>query len=86
MVLQEPSEPEHHRHRHQSCEEGIEPERGDQHEDQERAEHDQVAMGEVDEPHDAEDEAQTRCEEGVEPAQQYPLHDCVDPDHAAAPK
>ena len=52
-------------------------------EDQEGGEHDQVAMGEVDQPHDAEDEAEARREQRIEPAEQDALHDGVEPVHAS---
>ena len=38
-------------------------------------------MGEVDQPHDAEDERQAGGVERVEPAQEHALKDGVDPDH-----
>jgi hypothetical protein len=55
-------------------------------EDEVGAEHDEVAMGEVDEPHDAEDQAEPGGEERVEPAEQDALDDGIEPVHAAAPK
>src|SRR5262249_49986894 len=49
-------------------------------------EHDQVAVGDVDEPHHAEDQRQPGREHGVEPADQHTLDDDVDPvSHGLAP-
>ena len=62
------------------------PERRDEHQDQIGGEHDQVAMGEIDQPHDAEDEAEAGGEQRIEPAEQDALDDRVEPVHAAAPK
>jgi hypothetical protein len=42
-------------------------------------EHDQIAMGDVDQPHDAEDQRQAGGKHGVEPADQHALDDDVDP-------
>ena len=50
-----------------------------------RAEHGDVAVREVDDAHDAEDQRQPAGEQRVEPAEQDPLHDRVDPGHAAPP-
>jgi hypothetical protein len=58
----------------------------DQEQDQIGTEHDQVAMGEVDQPHDAEDQRQAGSKQRVQPAKQDALDDGIDPDHAAAPK
>ncbi len=44
-------------------------------------------MGEIDEPHDAEDQAETRRKQRIEPAEQDALDERVEPDHrAGAPK
>jgi len=45
------------------------------------SEHDQIAMGNVDQPHDAEDQRQAGGEQRVEPAEQHALDDGVDPVH-----
>ena len=47
-------------------------------EDQERSEHDEVAMGEVDQAHDAEDQRQTGGVERVEAAEEHALDDGID--------
>ena len=60
-------------------EEWVQPERAHQNEDQIGGKHDQVAMGEIDQPHDAEDEAQARREQRIEPAEQHALHDGIKP-------
>ena len=44
-----------------------------QRQDQEGAEHDQVAMREIDQPHDAEDQRQPGGEERIKPAEQDAL-------------
>ena len=44
-------------------------------------------MGEVDQPHDAEDQRQPGREQGIEPAEQHALHNGVEPvDHGQIPK
>ncbi len=86
MVLQQPAGGEHRRRCDQRGDERIEAEACDKHQDEEGGEHDQVAMGEVDQPHDAEDQAEPRREQGVEPAEQHALDDGVEPVHAATPK
>jgi hypothetical protein len=65
--------------------EGRQPRKRHQKQDQIGGHHDEVAMGEVHQPHDAEDQAGRR-KQRVEPAEQDPLDDGIDPDHAAAPK
>ena len=47
---------------------------------------DQVAMGDIDQPHDAEDQRQAGGEQRIEPADQNALDDDVDPGHAHIPK
>ncbi len=42
-------------------------------------------MGEIHQPHDAEDEAESRCEERIETAEQDALNESVEPDHRRAP-
>ena len=48
-------------------------------------EDDEVAMSEIDEPHDAEDEAQPRSKQRIEAAQQDSLNEGVQPDHRRVP-
>ena len=48
---------------------------------EERGEDAEIAVGEVDDAHDAEDERQPGGEERVEPAEQQALEDGVDPRH-----
>ena len=48
-------------------------------------EHDEIAVRDIDEPHDAEDQRQPGGEHGVEPADQHALEDDVDPLHHAPP-
>ena len=48
----------------------------------EGGEHDEVAVGQIDQPHDAEDQRQAGGEQGVEPAQHHALqHGVEDADH-----
>ena len=55
--------------------------------DREGGEHDEIAMGEVDQPHDAEDQRQPGREQGVEAAEQNALDQCIEPaGHAHDPK
>ena len=51
-----------------------------------RGEHDQVAMGDVDQPHDPEDQRQPGREQRVEAAQQNALHDALSQSTAQSPK
>ena len=78
-VLKRKADDEHHRHRQQRRDEGIEAEPAASDEDHERGEHDQVAMGEIDQPHDAEDQRQPGGEQRVEAAEQHALDQCVEP-------
>ncbi len=59
--------------------------RADDHESDVGGEHDHVAMGDIDEPHDPEDQRQSGREQRVEAADQHALNDRVQPIHAAAP-
>jgi len=78
---------EHRRHGQQRREERIEPEPRHQRQDRERRQHDQVAMGEIDQPHDAEDQRQAGGEQRVQAAEQNALKDAAKPvDHAQRPK
>ena len=84
--LERPAECEHDRDSDEQRQERTDAERRDDHQDEVGCEHDQVAMGEVDQPHDAEDEAEARGEERVEAAEQHALHDRVEPVHARHPE
>ena len=53
--------------------------------DQREQDH-QVAMGDVDDPHDAEHQRHAEGVLGIEPAQQNPLHQPVKPLHGTPPK
>ena len=60
--------------------------RGRDHDEREvGGQHREVAVGEVDNPHDAEEQRQPAGKERVEAAEEDPLDDCVDPVHAALP-
>ncbi len=48
--------------------------------------HDQVAMGDVDQAHDAEDQRKPGGKQRVKPADQNSLNDGVDPVHASGPE
>ena len=50
-----------------------------------RAQHGEVAVGEVDDPHDAEHQRQPAGEDRVVPAEEHALDDLVDPGHASPP-
>ena len=84
--LQHEAEREHQGQRDQCGQEGRQAKQRDDEQDEICAQHDQIAMREIDQPHDAEDEAQAGCEQRVEPAQENALDNCVEPVHAAAPK
>ncbi len=74
----------HQGERDRGCREGIEAECARRRQDDEGREHDEIAMGKIDEPHDPEDEGQSRREQRVEAAQEHALDDRVDPtDHHA---
>ena len=85
MALQQPAEAEHHRGRDQRGKKGMQTGDAADQQDAEGREHDQIAMGQIDQPHDAEDQAETCREQRVKAAQQDALHDRIKPDHAAAP-
>ena len=57
----------------------------EQQEDQVGAEHREVAVGEVDDPHHAEHQREPAREQRVEAAEQDALDDVVDPGHASTP-
>ncbi|MHC2485918.1 hypothetical protein ACVIKP_007773 [Rhizobium leguminosarum] len=80
-ILQAPTDGEHQRHRYQGGNKRVEPECRHQHQDQEGGKHDQVAMGEVDQPHNAEDETEPRCKQRIEPAEQHALENGIKPAH-----
>ncbi len=46
----------------------------------------EVAVGQVDQPHDPEDEGQPGGEQRIQPAEKDPLDDVVYPDHRHTPK
>ena len=67
--------------------EGIEAELARDDEHGKGGEHDQVAMGEIDQPHDAEDQRQPGREQRVEAAEQNALDQCIEPaGHVMTPK
>ena len=68
---------EHQRQREQRGDRQRQAEKRDHRQDQEGREHDQVAMGEVDQPHDAEDQRQPGGEQRIEPAEQDALDEDV---------
>ena len=78
-MLQRKADAEHHRHCEQDRDERIEPSAVAEREDGEGREHDQVAMREIDQPHDAEDQRQAGREQRIEPAEQDALDDGVEP-------
>ena len=86
-MLQGKAGSEHRRHCKQGREERIEAEPRRQREDRERRQHDQIAMGEIDQPHDAEDQRQAGGEQRIQAAKQNALNDRAEPiEHAQCPK
>ena len=86
-MLQGEADREHHRHGQQRGEQRIDAEPARQRQDHERRQHDQVAMGEIDQPHDAEDQRQAGGEQRIEAAEQDALDDRVEPvQHVQRPK
>jgi hypothetical protein len=57
----------------------------EQQEDEIRAEHREIAVREVDDPHQAEHQREPAGEQPVEAAEQDALDDVVDPDHTSTP-
>ena len=53
---------------------------------EESGEHNEIAVRDVDEAHDAEDERKAGGEEGVKPADENALHDGIHPLHRHTPK
>ena len=48
--------------------------------------HDQIAMGQIDQPHDPEHKAEPGGEQRIKPAHKHALQNDIKPDHAEAPK
>ena len=84
-ALERVADGEHQRHDDRQRDQRMHANAGDDGEAEEARQHDQVAMGDVDQPHDAEDERQAGGEQRVEPADQDALYDGVDPIHQSAP-
>ena len=78
MACKQVADREHQRQRDQRGQRQRQAEKRDQRQDQEGRQHDQVAMREVDQPHDAEDQRQSGREQRVEPAEQDALDDHVE--------
>ena len=86
-ALQGITDDRHRRHDQQQRSQRIETEGLRHHQRDVGGEHDQIAMGDVDQPHDAEDQRQAGGEHGVEPADQHALQDDVEPfGHRYTPK
>ena len=79
--LQQIADAEHDNGRKHRRDDDVEAKRIDSHQDGKRAKHHEIAMGEIDQPHDAEDDRQTDGEQRVKSAEKNALYDCVDPDH-----
>ena len=84
--LQPPAEREHEGQGDQQRHPDRHEQRRREREDEVGGEHDEVAMREVDEPHDAEDQRKAGGVERVESAEQGALDDGVDEGHRAAPR
>ena len=80
-ALQRVADDRHHRHDDDERQDRVDAERLHRHQRDIGRQHDQVAVGDVDEPHHAEDQRQPRREHGVEPAEQHALQDGVHPLH-----
>jgi hypothetical protein len=76
----------HERHDENGGEQGMKPGEVDRDHREIRCKHDQVAMGDVDEAHDAEDERQPGCKQRIKPAEHDTLEKGVDPVHRQVPK
>ena len=83
--LQRIAEQRHHRHHHDQRSQRPDAEHFCRHQRDVSRQHDQIAMGDIDEPHHAEDQRQSGGEHGVEPADQDALKDDVDPFHHGTP-
>jgi hypothetical protein len=70
-------------HRHDNDQRGERPDAERLRHDQRDigGEHDEIAMGDVDKPHHAEDQRQPGGKHRVKPANQHALHNDVDPFH-----
>ena len=64
----------HRRRDHQHRQVGVDPELRVGHIGAVHAEHHEVALGEIDDAHDAEDEVQTDADQAIDPAQQQPVN------------
>ena len=86
-VLQGKSGGEHRRHCQQSRKKRVEPKPRRQRENRESRQYDQIAMGEIDQPHDAEDQRQAGGEQRIQASEQNALDDRAEPfEHAQCPK
>ena len=83
--LQQPAERSHRREDEDEREPRRDPVVGGEDPHGKPAEHCEVAVGEVDDPHHAEHQGEAAREQGVVAAEQYALDDLVDPDHACSP-
>ena len=83
--LQHVADQQHHRQHRQDREERRRVPVLEQQVDQIRAEHGEVAVGEVDDSHQPEHQRQPAREQPVEPAEHDALNDGVDPGHASTP-
>jgi hypothetical protein len=86
-VLQGKSRGKHRRHSEQRREERIETEPRSQCEDGECGQHDEIAVGEIDQSHDAEDQRKAGGEQRIEASEQSALNDRAEPiEHVQCPK
>ena len=87
LQLKQETDREHDRQGDERGDERVEPERGDEGQNEEGGEHDEIAVSQIDQAHDAEDQREPGGEERVEPAEQNALDQRVDEaHHPTAPK
>ncbi|MCY1391038.1 hypothetical protein D9M71_58660 [compost metagenome] len=84
LPLQAVADHEHHRHHQRQAGQRRQAEHFHHHQGQVGRQHDEVAVGDVDQAHDAEHQRQADREHGVETAEQRALHQGIEPFHRHA--
>ncbi|MNL44316.1 hypothetical protein D3C87_1668830 [compost metagenome] len=79
--LKQVAETEHQRHHDQQTRQRTEAQMIDHHQRQVRRQHDEVAMGDVDQAHDAEHQRQPHREHRVQATEQHALKQSIEPFH-----
>jgi hypothetical protein len=85
-ALQQPAQPGHEGGDEDQRSQRVHPRGLHDDEGQERGQDAEISVGQVHQPHHAEDERKTGGEEGIESAQQDALHDGIDPGQRQTPK